>query len=225
MDSGETRLGSGSNSGSENRLGEEIGLESEILLTDKSLLEILKENLCPEYVRDREAVLLTAPWDDRDFRVGVYLYDIQDYSIILTEGSYISDEERRFPPKAVELSYMIFCNEKQRFGGVQREQVHMVLNEIIRLVYDNPLLQREDGENVQISFLREDADFKLRLWGGFDKPLQPAVYVKAMPVLVTSARIRKAARVRENLVDVGEMQDTQQGEEHLTETGRMRDTG
>lgn len=201
MDSGENHLNKASYIDSEKHF------DSEILLTDNAFLELLRKNLCPGYVRDREAVLLTAPWDEGDFRVGVYLYDIQDYSAMPTEGSCISDEERRFPPKAVELSYMIFCNEKHRFGGVQREQVHVVLNEIIRFVYDNPLLQRADGETVQLSFLRETTEFKLRLWGSFGQPLQPAVYVRAVPVLVASARRRKAARVKENVVDVGNIQD------------------
>lgn len=193
MDSGENHLDS--------------HFDSEILLTEGSILELLRKKLCPGYVRDREAVLYTAPWEEGDFRVGVYLYDIQDYSMMPTEGTYISDEERRFPPKAVELSFMIFCNEKHRFGGVQREQAHVVLNEIIRLVYDHPLLQREDGGTAQISFLRETAEFKLRLWGSFNQPLQPAVYIRAVPVLVASARSRKAARVKENVVDVGKIED------------------
>ncbi len=179
-------------------------LDSEILLTENALLELLKKKLSPGYVRDRDAVILTAPWEDGDFRVGVYLYDIQDYSVVVTEGS-VNDEERRFPPKAVELFYMIFCNEKHRFGGVRREQSHAILNEIIRLAYDNPILRREDGENVQISFLRENAEFKLRLWGSFNQPLQPAAYIKAVPVLIASDRSRKAARVREQVVDVGRM--------------------
>lgn len=202
MDSGENHIDSQKYSDNESHLSSKKHFDSEILLTDNALLDLLKKNLCPEYVRDREAVLLTSPWEEGDFRVGVYLYDIQDHSVMSTEGSYISDEERGFPPKAVELSYMIFCNEKHRFGGVQREQVHAVLNEIIRLVYDNPLLKREDGESVQVSFLREDAEFKLRLWGSFNQPLQPAVYIRAVPVLVASARSRKAARVRENVVDI-----------------------
>ena len=199
MDSSEDRLDS------ESSLHSKQNLASEILLTDNALLDLLKKNLCPEYVRDREAVLLMSPWEEGDFRVGIYLYDIQDHSLMPTESSYMSDEERRFPPKAVELSYMIFCNEKHRFGGVRREQVHVVLNEVIRLIYDNPLLQREDGEGIQISFLREDAEFKIRLWGSFNRPLQPAVYIRAVPVLVASAKVQKVARVRENIVDVGKV--------------------
>lgn len=50
--------------------------EDEILLTGKCLLELLRKNLCPGYVRDRDGILLTAPWEEADYRVGVYLYDI-----------------------------------------------------------------------------------------------------------------------------------------------------
>ena len=74
MDSDENHLGS------ENYINKESHFGSEILLTENALLELLKKKLCPGYVRDREAVLLTAPWEEGDFRVGVYLYDIQDYS-------------------------------------------------------------------------------------------------------------------------------------------------
>ncbi len=179
-------------------------LGGELLLTENALLELLKKKLCPDYVRDRDSIVLAAPWDEEDFRVGVYLYDIQDYSDVATYEVPVNEEERRFPPKAVELSCMIFCNERHRFGGVRRDQVHTVLNEIVRLVYDHPVLARGDGETFQVFFLKESMDFKLRLWGGFDMPLQPAVYVKAVPVLVSSLRIRRAGRVKEQVLDVGE---------------------
>lgn len=172
-------------------------LGSELAQTGKCLLELLRKKLCPDFVRDEDNIVLTAPWDEEDYRVGIYLYDIQDYSVCATQETVISDEERRFPPKAVELSYLVFCNARHRFGGVQREQLHAVLNEIIRAVYDNPVLEREDGEEVQLAFLRESVEFKIRLWGSFSQPLQPAVYLRAVPVLLTSRRQRKASMVEE----------------------------
>jgi len=177
-------------------------LDSEFLQTGQCLLKLLQSGLCPDYVRDADNILLTVPWEEADFRVGIYLYDIQDYSAAITGETVISDEERRFPPKAVELCYMVFCNEKHRFGGVQREQVHAVLNEITRSIYDNPVMEREDGESVQFSFLRESVEFKIRLWGSFNQPLQPAIYVRAVPVLVQSRRSRKAVGVRSRDFDV-----------------------
>ncbi len=172
-------------------------LGSEIVQTGKCLIELLQKNLCPDFVRAPEEIALAAPWDEADYRVGIYLYDIQDYSICRTQESAINESLRRLPPKAVELSYLVFCNEKHRFGGLQREQLHAVLNEVIRTIYDNPVLTRENGEEVGISFLRESAEFKIRLWGSFHQALWPAVYVRVVPVLLTSRRLRKVHAVQE----------------------------
>lgn len=177
--------------------GSQTSTADEILLTGNSLLELFRKNLCPDYVKDRENILLTAPWEEADYRVGIYLYDIQDYSLTAVCSVQEGENVMRFPPKAVELSYMVFCNEKQRFGGLQRGQLQGILNEIVRTAYDNPILQREDGEKVEISFLRESMEFKIRLWGSFNQPLQPSVYLRVAPVLIASGRSRKVSRVKE----------------------------
>lgn len=177
-------------------------LESEVLLTSKCLLELLRENLCPEYVRDKDTIVLTSPWNEEDYRIGVYLYDIQDYSVIIPQSVTINDKERRLPPKAAELSYLIFCNSRSRFGGLQVEPLHMMLNEIMRTVYDNPVMDRGDGETVQFSFLRESIEFKIRLWGSFNQPLCPAIYVNAAPTLISSRRIQNINRVEQRDYDI-----------------------
>lgn len=175
-------------------------LGSEILQTGKSIEKLLRQKLCPYFVRDEENIMLTSPGEEADYRVGIHLYDIQDYSFVMPQISQtfmINDKESRMPPKAVELSYLVFCNENQRFGGSFREQTHEILNEIIRAVYDNPVLERDEDEAVQISFLRKNVDFKIRLWGSFNQPLRPAVYLHAVPVLIASERLRRIDRVEE----------------------------
>ncbi len=177
--------------------GSQDWLDSEILEAGKCLLGLFRNKLCPAYVREQDMIMYAAPWEEADFRVGVYLYDIQDYSVMMTSEGALTDTERRFPPKAVELSYMVFCNETHRFGGIQREQIQVMLNEIVRVVYDNPMLEQGNGEMLQIAFLRENMDFKIRLWGSFSKPLQPAVYIKAAPLLIRSERKRRVSNVQE----------------------------
>lgn len=177
-------------------------LNSEILQTGKCILKLLQRELCPDFVQDGELIMFASPWDEADYRVGVYLYDIQDHSVMTTSEAALSDTERRFPPKAVELSYLLFCNETHRFGGVRREQAQATLNEIVRAVYDNPVLERGDGEDFRLFFLRVSVEFKIRLWGSFNRPLQPAVYLNAAPVLIDSERIRRVSRVQERDYDV-----------------------
>lgn len=179
-----------------------VPVDDEILLTGKCLLELLRDNLCPGYVRDRDSILMTAPWEEEDYRVGVYLYDIQDYSLAVAATTDMGGNILRFPPKVVELSYMLFCNEKHRFGGLQRERLQSILNEMIRTLHDNPTLIREDGEKVGISFLCESVEFKIRLWGSFNQPLQPAVYLRVAPVTVASARTRNVNRVKERVYNL-----------------------
>ncbi len=170
---------------------------SEILQTGKGLVELLREALYPDHVQDKEWIRLAAPGEEADYRVGIYLYDIQDYSVMATTEKILSESERQIRPKAVELSFMVFCNENSRFGGIQRENILTLLNEVMRTVYDHPVLSLEKGEEVQLSFLGGQMDFKIQLWGSFNSPLQPAVYIRAVPVLIASRRIRKTARVKE----------------------------
>lgn len=177
--------------------GDTDRLDSELLQTGKGLLELFRAKLCPAFVRDEDMILLASPWEEADFRVGIYLYDIQDYSLTFTSEMELGSAQRRYPPKAVELSYLIFCNQNHRFGGVPKEQLQIVLSEVIRIVYDHPELEIGDGEQVRLSFLKEDVEFKIRLWGSFDRPLQPAVYIKAEPVLIASRRMRLVSQVRE----------------------------
>lgn len=177
--------------------GSQTSPADEILLTGNGLLELMRRNLCPDYVKDRESVLLTAPWEEADYRVGIYLYDIQDHSLTAVSSVQEGEDVLRFPPKAVELSYLVFCNERRRFGGLQRGQLQGILNEIVRTAHDNPMIQREDGGTVGLSFVRESVEFKIRLWGSFNQPLQPSVYLRAAPVLIASGRTRKANRVKE----------------------------
>lgn len=58
------------------------------------------------------------------------------------------------------------------------------------------------GRNIRLVFLRENVEFKIRLWGSFNKALQPAVYIKTVPVLIASRRKRRISKVQERNYDV-----------------------
>lgn len=186
-------------------------LGSEIPQVGKGLVELLRETLCPSLIHDGDMIIMASPWEENNYKIGVYLYDIQDRSIAASSAVMVNEKEKRFPPKAVELSYMIFCNENSRFGGIRREQIHIQLNEVIRIVYDNSVIETEDGEAVQLSFARETIDFKIRLWGGFNLPLQPAVYVRAVPVLIESGRTSAVVRVGERDYRTGRKEQAEKG--------------
>lgn len=172
-------------------------MTEEMLDTSNALLELIRYGLCPYYLTDAATVALTVPGSEEDYRVGVYLYDIQDYSALIPDFTMIGQEERQYPPKAVELSYCIFCNESKQFGGVKRDKIQALLNQIIRVIHDNPVIDRKEGKTLQLSFAFLDLDLKIKLWGSFQQALQPAVYIKAVPVLIASDRVASVPVVKE----------------------------
>lgn len=197
--------------------GAEDYVEDEILEAGKAVRELLRQKLYPGFVTDKDTVAFTTPWsNEEDYRVGIFLYDIQDYSAMAAgytftgSGKKGGKQVKHFPPKAVELSYMIFCNENKKFGGIDREAIQSTLNEIIRVVYDNPVLEppavqeaermqepAEEKPALQISFAYLDLELKIKLWGSFHKAIQPAVYLKAVPVLISSTRAETVYPVSE----------------------------
>lgn len=150
-------------------------------------------------MRDGGSIVLASPWEERDYRLGIYLYDIQDYSAMVP---YISGEDRerfagRILPKAVELYYMIFCSETGNFGKSTQGDSQVVLNEVIRAVAFHGELKTEESGSVLLSFIKESVHFKLELWGSFQKPLRPAVYLQAVPVLISSGKTEEKIPVKE----------------------------
>lgn len=160
-------------------------MDGEILQTGTGIVELLKRQLSPQIIRDADAIALASPWEDKDYRLGVYLYDIRSCPVTLPYeqgrgGKYVSGGVQ----KAVELCYMIFCNASGNFGEIRQDELHGMLNEVIRTICANPVLELEKHEKLQIFMSNEDVDFKVRLWGGFQLPLRPAVYVHAVPVVI-----------------------------------------
>lgn len=162
---------------------------AEIPQASRQIRELLVNNLFPVFVNDQEEIALTVPWgEEKDFQIGIFLYDIQDTSALMPEFQVVQDKYRIYPPKALELAYMIFCNESRQFGGIKRERIQLLLNEIIRLLHDHPVLKQPDDSELVLSFACLDLKQKIDLWGSFHKALQPAVYIRAVPLLIASNR-------------------------------------
>lgn len=162
---------------------------AEIPEASRQIRDLIVTHLYPAFVSDREEIALTVPWgEEKDYQVGIFLYDIQDTSALLPDFQILKDERRLYPPKAVELAYMIYCNESRQFGGIRRERIQLLLNEIIRTIHDHPVLKQPDDSELALSFACLDLKQKLDLWSSFQKALQPAVYIRAVPLLIASDR-------------------------------------
>lgn len=127
-----------------------------------------------------EDVRLCSPAQKAEaYRVGVCLYDIQDFSRAVPEGPVRADQ-----PCAMELGYLVYINEAASFGNFRTDEAHALLSRAAEVLCRAPLFSQPCGcpATARLAFL--SVEEKLKLWQGFTQPLQPALYVDVAPVLL-----------------------------------------
>ena len=98
----------------------------------RTICRHLVEQLYPDYLLDRDGVQLCIPrHEHQDVQIGIYLYDISEYSITAQRYASVDGDSRVFPPKLMELSYLIFVNEDARFGGYNKEQEEILYEKMM----------------------------------------------------------------------------------------------
>ena len=109
----------------------------------RTICRHLVEQLYPDYLLDRDGVQLCIPrHEHQDVQIGIYLYDISEYSITAQRYASVDGDSRVFPPKLMELSYLIFVNEDARFGGYNKEQEEILYEKMIQTFHDLCMLRR-----------------------------------------------------------------------------------
>ena len=145
----------------------------------KTLCAQLIDQLYPDYLLDRDGVQLCIPrHEHQDVQIGIYLYDISEYSITAQRYASVDGDSRVFPPKLMELSYLIYVNEDARFGGYNKEQEEILYEKMIQIFHDMEL------------------DSKIHIWESLHQPLQPALYLRVAPVEIASMKNEKVNIVR-----------------------------
>lgn len=153
----------------------------------KALCEVLREHLYPDMLGDRDRIQLCIPrHEHQDVQIGIYLYDISDYTLTAKRYASIEGNQRVFPPKLLELSYLIYVHEDAHFGGYNKEQEEALYERMIQIFHDISYLEINDV-HVPIQFVNVSLDSKIHLWQSLHQPLQPALYLRIAPIEIASA--------------------------------------
>lgn len=167
----------------------------------QELCKLLQVSLYPNYIQSRDDIALALPYmQDKEYQVGIMLYDIKDSQIASNSFTY-ENNKLQHPPKNIELSYVIYINMATTFGGINTVMQQQLLTKIIQIINDNPYLTLK---NIKTAIWLENLllDDKLRLWQNFSKPLQPAIYLKVSPVLIYSLKEENIMAVNDIAVKV-----------------------
>lgn len=172
----------------------------------QALLQLLRQNLCPDPLQSRESIALVAPNDKNgDFQLGVFLYDIRELSEYRSSAQVRgADNSRTYPDKPMTLSYMLFSNTRaQVASGAEMEQ--RLFGRAIQTIMDNPSIDpamaqpyaQASDDAATVSILNPSYEEKNRIWSSLMQPYQVGIYFSVSPVVISSRHSERFVRVVE----------------------------
>ncbi|MBE7002740.1 MAG: DUF4255 domain-containing protein [Ruminococcaceae bacterium] len=173
-----------------------------------ALVELLRDNLTPEPLGNRELINLCSPHESENNQLTLYLYHIEEEAQNLSAGYYSVDSgtERRRPAQYT-LHYLMTAHSKAPTQMKEADQQRM-MGAAIQTLRDNPVIPRRylggslAAENAQIhvSLDRMPMEQMLKIWNNNSKDYKLSIVVTLTGVTIDSRRERGVKRVTEVII-------------------------
>lgn len=164
-----------------------------------AVLNVLREQICPELIQSPESIALGIPTDkNADFQLGLYLYDVQELrEYRQTEQIRLRGNQSQYPPKPLTLYYALYVNSKSQLTS-NAENEQRILGRALQVLMDHAILcdvEEDEDVSASITILPLSFEEKTKIWSVLSVPYQLGIYFSVSPVLLSSRRVRSFSRV------------------------------
>lgn len=174
-----------------------------------ALVEMLRDNLTPEPLSDREQISLCSPHESENNQLTLYLYHIEEESPNMNSGYYQEDRDtQRIRPARYTLHYLVTAHSKAPAQMKEAEQ-HRILGAVLQVVRDNPVIpvqyltgsQAEEKAEMHLQVERTPLEQLLKIWNNTSKDYKLSFVLSVTGVTIRSRRERRVARVTDIAID------------------------
>ena len=173
-----------------------------------ALVELLRENLTPEPLGNRELINLCSPHESENNQLTLYLYHIEEEAQSMTSGYYSVDSEtERIRPAQYILHFLMTPHSKAP-AQLKEADRYRIMGAAIQTLRDNPVIPQRflsgsiAAENAQLHVMvdRTGMEQMLKIWNNTSKDYKLSVVVSVTGVSIDSRRERRVARVTEVVI-------------------------
>ena len=173
-----------------------------------ALVELLRENLTPEPLGNREMINLCSPHESENNQLTLYLYHIEEDSQNMTSGYFSVDSStERMQPARYILHFLMTPHSKAPAQMKEADQ-YRIMGAALQTLRDNPVIPQRHlsgslaAENAQLHILLDKMPMEqlLKIWNNTSKDYKLSVVVTVTGVTVDSKRIRRTSRVTEVII-------------------------
>lgn len=167
------------------------------------LTGVIREAVGREFNMERNQIGMGIPGEDKNLAVCIYPYDIKrNRDIHHPEMVSVNAAQLRYPSSYYDLYYMLVPYSYSDMKYRMEEELRL-LDVLLQVLGDLHYLKEIGEEKTKVEFDVHDIDFdgKTKIWAGINQPMHTAVYCKAGPVEIQSARMKQVKRVTEIQMD------------------------
>ncbi len=174
-----------------------------------ALVEMLRDNLTPEPLADREMISLCSPHESENNQLTLYLYHIEEEGPNMNAGYYQVDRDvQRIRPARYTLRYLVTAHSKAPAQMKEAEQ-HRIIGAALQVLRDNPVIparylsgsSAEEQAELHVLIERTPLEQILKIWNNNSKDYRLSFVAMVTGVTIRSRRERKISRVTEFTVD------------------------
>lgn len=168
-----------------------------------ALVEMLRENLTPEPIGNRELIALCSPHESENNQLTLYLYQVEEDTQGVESGYYqVSRDTERLRPARYNLRFLVTAHSKAPAQMKEADQYRMV-GAALQVLRDHPVIEQEylsgslAEQNAQIHVVLEKTtqDQLLKIWNNNSNAYKLSFVVLLTGVEIESRRERRFTRV------------------------------
>ena len=168
-----------------------------------ALIELLRDNLTPEPIGNRELISLCSPHESENNQLTLYLYQVEEDTQGAQSGYYqVSKTVERMRPTSYNLRFLVTAHSKAPAQLKEADQYRMV-GAALQVLKDHPVIDAkyltgslaEQNAVVRVVLEKTNQDQLLKIWNNTSSTYKLSFVVLLTGVEIDSRRERRFTRV------------------------------
>lgn len=174
-----------------------------------ALVELLRDNLTPEPIGNRELIALCSPHESENNQLTLSLYQTEEDTQGVQSGYYqVSQNVERLRPAKYNLRFLVTAHSKAPAQLKEADQYRMI-GAALQVLKDHPVIDQqylsgslaEQKAQVHVVLEKTTQDQLLKIWNNTSTPYKLSFVVLLTGIEIESRKERRISRVTDVSID------------------------
>ena len=174
-----------------------------------ALVELLRDNLTPEPIGNRELIALCSPHESENNQLTLYLYQVEEDTQGVQSGYYqVSQNVERLRPTRYNLRFLVTAHSKAPAQLKEADQCRMV-GAALQVLKDHPVIDAqylngslaEQNAVIRVVLEKTQQDQLLKIWNNTSTAYKLSFVVLLTGIEIDSRKERRFSRITDVAIE------------------------